>query len=248
MGSATVVFRGSLQDLLPRARRGATLQRAFAGSPAVKDVLESLGVPHPEIETVEVDGRRVGLEHRLVGGETVVAYPPAAAAASSEGADPPRFALDGHLGRLAAYLRALGCDTWYRADATDDELAQVVADDPRRILLTRDVGLLKRRVVRHGGLVRDDDPHDQLVAVAGRFGLVMSARPFTRCLRCNGVLEPLERSAAGPRVPPRVLHEQASFRGCPDCGGVFWRGSHHRRLSALLGRLLPGLALGGSRP
>jgi hypothetical protein len=231
----------------------------------VKDVIESLGVPHTEVALVLVDGRPVGLGHRLRAQASVEAFaaedaiPGASAGASADAglgevskaaadASPgpqPRFVLDGHLGRLAAYLRALGFDTLYRRDATDAELATVVERDPERILLSRDLGLLKRRVVTNGAFVRADRPHDQLVETWARFALAARARPFTRCMRCNGLLEPLERSVARSRVPPRVFEEQATFRRCPDCKGVYWRGSHHRRMWALFTTLLPDLASAG---
>jgi uncharacterized protein with PIN domain len=110
--------------------------------------------------------------------------------------------VDGHLGRLAAYLRVLGFDTWYRNHAADRELAER-ADRDDRVLLTRDRGLLKRSLVRRGYFVRSDQPTEQLAEVALRFGLDRSARPFGRCLRCNGVLEPVGRRRRRPFEPVR---------------------------------------------
>jgi hypothetical protein len=236
---------GDLNDFLPAAVRGTTLCRPIAGRPGVKDVLEAAGVPHPEIALVEVNGVAVGLDHRLQPGDRVDAYPadPAAplpserAGVRDDAADMPRFVLDGHLGRLAAYLRMCGLDTVYRRDAGDDELARLAADNDR-ILLTRDVGLLKRSIVRHGAIVRSEHPPDQLVEVVRRFGLASRVRPFARCLRCNEVLEPVERQDVEVAVPARVYREQASFSRCPDCGGIYWRGSHHARMSRLLARAL----------
>ena len=243
--SVELRFHGSLNDFLPDTLRDATLRRRIAGQPAVKDVLEAAGVPHPEIALVLVNGAPVDLGHRLAPDDRVAAYPagwrgpafPPVSDAPSPPAGEARFVLDGHLGRLAAYLRMCGFDTAYRHDAGDDELARIAASD-QRILLTRDVGLLKRSVIRRGAYVRGDRPPDQLVEVLGRFDLVGLVRPFARCLRCNGSLEPADRESVQLEVPPRVYREQESFRRCAACGGIYWRGSHHARMTRLLAHAL----------
>lgn len=234
-------IHGSLNDFLPDAQRDARLRRRIAGHPAVKDVLEAAGVPHPEVALVLVNDAPVGLGQRLSPGDRVAAFPagwpgPAPVPIPATPARPDgeaRFILDGHLGRLAAYLRMCGFDTWYRRDAADDELAETAAAE-ERILLTRDVGLLKRSVIRWGASVRCERPSDQLTEVLVRFGLAASTRPFSRCLRCNGLLQPVERADVREAVPPRVYHEQGTFRRCAGCGGIYWRGSHHARMTRLL--------------
>jgi hypothetical protein len=145
--------------------------------------------------------------------------------------------VDGHLGRLAAYLRMCGFDTAYDNRAADAQLARrSVAED--RVLLTRDRGLLKRGIVARGYLVRSDRPHDQLAEVVERFDLAAAARPFGRCLRCNGELEAAERTSVRDEVPPRVFGEQPEFHRCQSCGAVYWRGSHHARMERLLHSVL----------
>lgn len=240
---------GSLNDFLPEAMRNAALKRPIAGRPAVKDVLEAAGVPHPEIALILVNDEPVGFPHRLAPGDRVMAYPAGwpgpsptpLADAPSGPAGEVRFVLDGHLGRLAAYLRMCGFDTVYRRDATDDELAQVASSD-ERILLSRDVGLLKRSAIRRGAFVRNERPPDQLVEVLRRFDLAGLVLPFARCLRCNGLLEPVDREAVRPDVPPRVFGEQSAFRRCAACGGIYWRGSHHARMTRLLEQTLAVVA------
>ena len=79
----------------------------------------------------------------------------------------------------------LGFDSLYRNDFSDEELAQI-SDNEKRILLTRDRGLLKRSQVTHGYLLTTRDPRQQLLAVIHRFDLVSSFKPFARCIACNG--------------------------------------------------------------
>jgi len=253
---ATVAVHGDLADFLPVQRPGTpaaafvVLKRSLDGQPAVKDVLEALGVPHPEIAALTVNGEAAGLGRRLGDGDRVEAWPAADAARlglppavppAPEDAADPRFVVDGHLGRLAAYLRMLGFDTWYRTDADDGDLAAVAAEDGR-ILLTRDRGLLKRRVVRRGAFVRSDRPVEQLVEVARRFGLVDCWRPFGRCIRCNAPLVASTREEVLDRLEPLTRRYFNDFRRCPGCDAVYWKGSHHARMARLVERVQVSVA------
>lgn len=242
MASATIRVHGDLRDFLPAGHGDEGVTRAVDGRPSVKDVLEAIGVPHPEVAAIAVNGEPVGFAHRLGDGDRVEAWPRDVAAALGLGpvlmataadADDPRFVADGHLGRLAAYLRMLGFDTWYRNDADDERLARVAADEDR-ILLTRDRGLLKRGIVRRGAFVRADRPVEQLVEVARRFGLAGRWQPFGRCIRCNGVLVPATRDEVVDRLQPLTRIYYDDFRRCPGCNAVYWRGSHHARMTRLL--------------
>jgi uncharacterized protein len=237
-------FHGALNDLLPASVRDSTIRRTVHGSPAVKDVIESLGVPHVEVGAIAVDGVRVSLGHRVRDGELIDVYPPGDPDREPR---PTRFVVDGHLGRLAAYLRMLGFDTLWAADAEDAELAETARRDDR-ILLSRDRGLLKRSVVRRGYVVRSDRPHRQLREVVDRYRLAPESRPFGRCLRCNGILQSVDPSIAVPLVPPRVALEQTEFRRCAACGTLYWRGSHHTRMVRLIATLLPEVRSATTEP
>jgi uncharacterized protein with PIN domain len=213
----------------------------------VKDAIESLGVPHPEIDLVLADGRPVDLGAGLRPGHTLDVYGPDRPAefAALPGLipappDPPRFVLDGHLGRLARYLRMLGFDAWYESRAPDALLATVSREE-ERILLTRDRGLLKRAIVRLGYLPRDDRPDAQLGEVVDRYSLHRAARPFSRCVRCNGVLNRVDRADVVDRLAdqPRTLRFFDSFAECPGCGSIYWPGSHYERMRVMLAAVLP---------
>jgi hypothetical protein len=151
-------------------------------------------------------------------------------------AAPPRFILDVHLGRLARLLRLLGFDSAWSRDAGDAELAERSGGEDR-ILLSRDRGLLKRREVRRGCLVRSQDPRRQLDEVAERFGLRGLLAPFSRCLVCNAPLRRGDGLPAGPRGGPGG--------GCPSCGRRYWRGSHWYRLNAIVEEVRTGSAARG---
>lgn len=240
MAPATLRFYGDLSDFLPRARRGLAFESETGERRSVKDLIESFGVPHCEVFLILVDGAGVGLDHVIAGGERIAVYPhltdidptdlPSAGEALPRDG---RFVLDGHLGRLAAYLRALGFDVAWDRDADDAAIARV-AQVEDRVVLTRDVGLLKRSAVRHGRFVRATAPTEQLAEIVRVFRLADRAAPFTRCLRCNTKLADAARDSLRDVVPSAVLERFDRFSACPTCGRAFWRGTHYERLASLL--------------
>ena len=257
MHRATFRFYADLNDFLPPERRSESFEVRFFGTPSVKDLIEAIGVPHPEVDLVLADGAPVGFGWRVADGARVAVYPAFSSmdVAPVAAARPPplpdlRFVLDGHLGRLARYLRLAGFDAAWDRAAADAELARLAAGT-QRILLTRDVGLLKRREVSHGRWVRATDPARQLAEVVRRYDLARLAAPFTRCLRCNAVLEPVARDAIAERLPPRVRERHDVFTRCPSCDRLYWAGTHQRRMQQLLDgvlRLAPGRLTPGAPP
>lgn len=186
------------------------------------------------------DGRTVGFDHRVRDGQRIAVYPPFRSldlgALPLVAAEPPPllgFVLDGHLGKLARYLRLLGFDSRRDQDWTDPELVEISVGEGR-VLLTRDVGLLMHGVLRHGYFVRATDPRRQVTEVAERFNLPPHIDAFTRCLACNGVLRDATRAEIASRVLPQTWKHFDDFRECPDCGRVYWEGSHYRRLQAVV--------------
>ncbi|WP_018880675.1 Mut7-C RNAse domain-containing protein [Thioalkalivibrio sp. ALE30] len=243
LGRATATFRlyAELNDFLAPERRYQSFEHAFDGTPSVKDRIESLGVPHTEVDLVLVDGRAVDFGHRLRGGERVAVYPVFEAfdvgdvsRLRPQPLREPRFILDVHLGRLAGYLRALGFDCLYANDFSDEFIIRT-AQDEHRIILTRDTGLLKDGRVTHGRYVHATDPLQQLREVVDRFQLAGLFEPFSRCMRCNGELRSIDGAALADsvepsEVPPGVLERFVAFVRCSGCGRVYWRGSHYDRL------------------
>jgi hypothetical protein len=240
--SVTVRLYGDL----PRFAGGRDqLVRTLAGPSTTKDLVEAVGVPHTEVELLLVDGEPSSFARLVADGQRVAVFPHAYALASElplplrPPLGEPRFVLDGHLGRLTVYLRMLGFDARYERDAPDAALAEASASE-RRVLLTRDRGLLKRSAVVYGYFLRSDDPEHQLAEVVARFDLRWCARPFTRCLRCNGELEPVAKAAIQERLEPLTRRYYDEFARCRVCGGVFWKGSHHQRMAAFAERVLAG--------
>lgn len=210
---------------------------------SVKDVVESVGVPHVEVALLLCDSTPVPFEHLVHGGERVAALPPlrhlghdGLAVACPPDPAVPRFVCDVHLGTLSRRLRYLGFDTHYDRSADDARIAELAVREDR-IVLSRDRGLLQRRTIAHGYLPRSDDPDEQTVEVIARFELAARLAPATRCVPCNGLLAPVDRAEVTDEVPPRTLAAIATYARCERCDQVFWPGSHHDALQPLLARV-----------
>jgi uncharacterized protein len=222
-----VRFYAELVDLAGDAE----VEVPFGRSRSVKDLIEAIGVPHPEIALIVVDGEPVDFDHLVTGGESVAVYPPlhsldlSGVTTVAPAPVPPRFVLDVHLGTLARRLRLLGFDCWYRTDVDDAQLADVAVTE-RRILLTRDRGLLMRRVITHGYCPRSNDPDRQALEVVRRFRLADRLAPMTRCVHCNGRLRPVTKADVLDRLPVRTRSEFDDFVRCERCAQVYWPGSH----------------------
>lgn len=241
MSSAEFRFHDRLNDFLPPAQRGVSISRDVSRRAAIKDVIESLGVPHTEVDVILVDGASVGFEHILAGGERVEVYPWTAAPSVTRHLRPrppscPRFQLDAQLGRLARYLRLLGFDCLYRNDIGDAELA-VQADEEQRVILTRDRHLLKRKRIRLAHYVRADAPWRQVEEVCREFDLAPSFAPFTRCTHCNGHLAGVDKAAVIDRLEPLTRQYVEDFLQCESCGQLYWPGSHVSRMKERVERL-----------
>lgn len=239
-GRVHIRFYEELNDFLPPERRKLEFEHAYNQAGSVKDLIESLGVPHTEVDLVLVNGQSVGFDNLVQDGDRISVYPVFEALDISPVTHlrptplrDPRFVLDTHLGRLAAYLRMLGFNTLYRNDYDDPTLAAISVDE-HRILLTRDRKLLMRKQITHGYYVRERQPQKQLLEVIKRFDLFGQMQPFTRCMHCNGNIQPVDKKEILDTLQPRTREYYDEFWRCTDCGKVYWKGSHYRRMSKLV--------------
>jgi uncharacterized protein with PIN domain len=245
VAKVTFHFFGELNDFLPLDLRQKPFRFPFNGPQSVKHLMEALGVPHTEVAAIMAGGEAVSLSYLPSDGLHIAVYPePLVAnidALDSQELpllrpplpDPPAFLADNHLGRLTRYLRLLGIDTAYGDSQDDEELAHWAARE-NRVMLTRDRGLLKRRQVVWGQCLRATGSREQLHEVIRRFDLQQSFAPWSRCLRCNGNLRPVEKAAVLDRLESKTRLYYDEFRLCADCGRVYWRGSHFGHMAALV--------------
>jgi len=229
MVTATFRFHEELNDFLRRERRERTYTTECARAATAKHMIEALGVPHTEVGRLLVNGEAGSFDRLLEEGDMVAAYPQHADTTS-----PRRFVADAHLGALARLLRMAGFDTLYDNAYQDEEIVAIAGREGRTVL-TRDRELLKRRELEHGCYLHTIAPQAQLRELSGQLVLAPLARPFTRCLHCNLPLRPVAKAEVLARLPESVRLTHDAFTTCDACARVFWKGSHHTRMLAMLG-------------
>ena len=212
--------------LRPRWRPGPVRVKCD-GVSSLGHVVESIGVPLTEVGGLVVNGEPVAPGYRPRGGDIVgvLAMP------RPQRLDSARFVLDVHLGTVARWLRLAGVDAAYSRDADDDVLI-ARANAERRVLLTQDRGLLRRRALWLGAYVRGAGPADQFADVLDRFAPALN--PWTRCTACNGLLTLARKADIVTLLEPGTRRTYQDFSRCQCCGRVYWRGAHGRRLEAIV--------------
>ena len=241
---ASITCRDWLTQLVKKHRNTVMpLRYPVDRRASVKDVIESLSIPHTEVGRLTLNGEEIDFGHLLAGGDRLVAEPhapPVDVTVSTRLRPQPlpavRFLVDHNVARLAAKLRMAGFDTLFDPAWHDDELA-LAADRQGRILLSRDLGLLKRKKVLHGHLVREANPARQLGEILHFYGLAGHIVPFGRCLRCNTLLTPVAKADVIELLEPLTKKYYHSFQLCQGCTRIYWAGSHHERMSELLAGL-----------
>jgi uncharacterized protein with PIN domain len=227
-------FRGDLDIFLGSKAGHAVIERRLSEKTSIKDVIESCGVPHPEVDLILVDEQTVGFDHTLARDARVEVFPvenrstfPTDKRLQAIGIS--RFVADGHLGSLTRNLRLLGFDVAYNQNADDRQLLEVMARE-NRALLTRDRRLLMHTIVQHGYCPRSQNADEQTIEVIRRFNLLELIASFTRCVRCNAPLEEAAKAEIIDKLEPltKVYYDQ--FRRCPGCKQIYWSGSHFPKL------------------
>jgi len=232
----TIRFYAELNDFLRSERQFKRFEYTFSGIPTVKDAIEAIGVPHTEIDLILVNGKSVEFEHKIHDKEDIAVYP----VFESMDIDPlyrlrpkplriTQFLADVNLGKLARYMRMLGFNTMYQTDFEDHQIIRISLEE-KRIILTRDQGLLKHKQVTHGYWVRNTQIQRQVNEVVQRMDLSGKIVPFSRCMDCNGVVEPIAKSKIIHLLKEGTKRDYDEFYQCKSCNKVYWKGSHHQRM------------------
>jgi uncharacterized protein with PIN domain len=240
-----LAFHGDLSFFLKSKTSG--IERQLSERTSLKDAIEACGVPHTEVDLLLVNGQPANFNAILTQDVAIDVYPsnetdsPLFQEDRLQVRDIEKFVADGHLGKLVRDLRLLGIDVICDSAAEDRQLVRTSSNE-ERALLTRDRRLLMHAAVRHGYYLRSQDPLKQTVEVLRRFNLGSALAPFSRCLRCNAVLEPAEKAEVFDQLEPltRIYYEQ--FRRCGGCSQVYWSGSHFDKLRARIEEVRAALA------
>lgn len=232
----TFLFYGALNDFLRAGRQHISFIYRIEGTPAVKDVIEAIGVPHTEIDVIEANGLSVDFSYLPTSGDIIHVYPVREAKQKLNAQhliektnDVPAFVLGVHLGTLVSKLRMLGFDVLYTNSYSDQEITDLAVAE-NRIVLTRDVSLLKRKVLKRGYWLRSQDVYQQLEEVINHLELHKHFKPFYRCLTCNGLITRIEKGEIQDKLEPNTIKYFDEYFVCSTCRKIYWKGSHYERM------------------
>lgn len=228
-GEITVEFATELELFVAAGLRGGPSSVRVDGVSTVGHVVESLGVPLTEAGALVVNAQTVGPAYVPKDGDSLAVR---AVTRPQRMPDPVRFLLDIHLGTLVRRLRLLGIDAAYENPDIGDAALATRSAAERRILLSRDRGLLRRREIYAGAYIYSHKPAEQLDDVLSRFA--PSLAPWTRCTTCNGLLRETDKATVLERLPNQTEQTYDTFAQCVDCGQTYWKGAHHARLDAIV--------------
>lgn len=241
--SITIRFYEELNDFLHFTRGKEAFSYPLPLKRSIKDIIESLGVPHAEVDLIIVNGQSVTFDYHPANGDFVSVYPVFEAIDISpvvllrpKPLRETKFVLDVHLGTLAKYLRLLGFDTHYRNNFEDHEIINISMAE-KRIILTRDLLILKNGKVTHGYFVRETNPLKQINEVVRRFDLKEQFNPFHRCLKCNGIIKKVDKTTVENSLKTNTRKDFQEFYQCRSCKKVYWKGSHYERMMDLVTKL-----------
>jgi len=243
MHKVYIRFYEELNDFLPKEKRKIRFVHNYIDRTSVKDLIESLGVPHTEVDLILVNGKSVGFDYLINDSDDISVYPVFESIDISDVQHlrpkplrKPKFIADVHLGRLARYLKMTGFDVLYDNNYNDEQIVKISLKE-RRAILTKDRGILKRNEVTHGYWVRSTKVKEQLKEVINRFDLKKEIKEFSRCIECNTKLKRISKEKVIDELPPKVAEWHNEFYRCPTCNKIYWKGSHYKRMLSVINEL-----------
>lgn len=244
MPQITCRFYEELNDFLPLDCRKREFSSTISIGQSVKDKIESLGIPHTEVDLILVNGQSVGFDHGLRDGDRMSVFP------MFESLDitgltrlrqlplrKPRFMADHNIRDVVKMLRALGLDVIENKDLSPAEMVGTAISE-NRILLTGNRQLLKLKRVTHGIFVRQADRENQVQMIVRKLCLEDLCKPFSRCLLCNTGLLKVKKDDVWDRIPPKVRNRCHEFARCPVCDRLYWKGTHYQSIQKRIDRIL----------
>jgi len=236
---ATFLFHNELNVFLSQKKKNTKVEYQYRNSPSVKDSIEAIGVPHPEVAVILVNNQPVNFDYKISNHDEIEVFP------YHHGLEIPdivnikplekaRFILDVHLGGLARYLRMAGFDVLYNNEDWGDKYIADRGGEEERIVLTRDVGLLKRSSVVYGYYIRKKNSYEQFEEITERYQLKEDFEPFTRCIKCNGIIRDVAKEEIADLLEAGTRKEYNEFWQCGSCQQIYWKGTHYEKMLKLI--------------
>ncbi len=198
------------------------------GNQSIKDVVESVGIPHTEVHCYYNADEEVSENYIVEPGDTLSFTPVLMLPYCQR-----TFLVDTHLGKLASYLRLMGFSTYYQTDWCSADIIDLIHTSGAT-LVTRNHELLKHKELDHGLLIHSMEISEQVWEVCYRYDLIYHVNLLTRCPHCNGEVHQVDKTEIVSQLEPETNQWYDDFYRCDTCGQIYWYGSHYTRLITLL--------------
>jgi hypothetical protein len=207
-------------------------------------MIEALGIPHSQVDLILVNGKSATFNYTVQDGDRVSVYPVFESLNITKitrlRKTPLRrnkFIADINLGHIVKYMRILGFDSYYDPFLSPHEIIEISKRE-NRIILTQSRKLLKFKAVTHGVFIRPGTPTDQVKQIIDTLDIKDSIQLFSRCLRCNSLLENVTKEKILDRIPPKTKEICDQYVECQFCNKIYWKGTHFIHMKKALRQLL----------
>ena len=244
MPKGTFRFYEELNDFLPKHRRKTDFEATFKGKRSIKDMIEALGVPHTEIDLILVNGNSVDFNYILQDEDRVSVYPVFESLNITKVARlrkiplrRTKFIADINLGDIVKYMRVLGLDLYYDPLLSTREIIEISKRE-KRVILTKSRKLLKFKDVSHGIFIRPGTTTEQIRRIIDFLDIKDKIKPFSRCLRCNTLLNIVLKGKIIDRIPPKTKEFCNEYVQCQSCNKIYWKGTHFIDMEKVVRQIL----------
>ncbi len=240
MPQLTIIFPEEFNCFKRHKNKGPEIIYPLERKTSIKHIIESLGVPHTEIGKIVAEDKEVDFNYIPGNSQKITVLsiiPPFDVTRPSllrpEPLQKIRFVVDVNVGKLALLLRMLCLDAEYSPKFSDKDILSLCKKE-KRIVLSKDTGLLECKQIIFGRHVRSVYPDDQLVEIIKFFGITGPFKFFAGCLRCNKKLVPISKKDILHRLEPKTKKYFNKFKICHQCRRIYWQGSHHEKMKIRL--------------
>jgi len=244
MPKGTFRFYEELNDFLPKHRRKTDFEAKFKGKRSIKDMIEALGVPHTEIDLILVNGNSVDFNYILQDEDRVSVYPVFESLNITDVTllrkiplRRNKFIADINLGDIVKYMRILGLDLYYDPLLSTREIIEISKRE-NRVILTKSRKFLKFKDVSHGIFIRPGTTTEQIRRIIDCLDIKDKIKPFSRCLRCNTLLNIVLKEKILDRIPPKTKEFCDEYVQCQSCDKIYWKGTHFINMKKAVRQIL----------
>ena len=244
MPNVIIRFYEELNDFLPENKRKTDVDVVLKGRQSIKDMIESLGVPHTEVDLILVNNRSVDFRYILQDNDRISVYPVFERLNITHitrlrkiPLRRNKFIADINLGNIVKYMRVLGLDVYHDSLLSNRDIIEI-SNNKNRIILTQNKKLLKFKDVSHGMFIRPGTTIEQIRRIIDYLDIKNDMKPFSRCLGCNTQLRSVQKNNILDRIPPKTKEWCHEYGQCPSCDKIYWKGTHFMKMEKVVKQIL----------